>query len=57
MAKEKQYIFSARTTELGLRQLNEVKNQRFGVYFRTFLGHPMRPHQFYLSRYERISGR
>jgi hypothetical protein len=27
MAKEKQHIFSARTTEGGLRQLNEVKNR------------------------------
>jgi hypothetical protein len=27
MAKEKQYVFSARTTEEGLRQLNEVKNR------------------------------
>jgi len=27
MAKEKHYIFSARTTEEGLRQLSEVKNR------------------------------
>ena len=30
MAKEKQYVFSARTTEEGLRQLNELK-ARLGI--------------------------
>ena len=28
MAKQKQYVFSARTTEKGLRRLNELKEQR-----------------------------
>jgi hypothetical protein len=28
MAKEKQYVFSARTTEEGLRRLNELRKER-----------------------------